>query len=657
MLPWRMKKSSTQSLKQSLAATFIVVIAALTATLATRHLAFLANLENVAADIRVAAFQPPMPQSKEIAVIAINEDTLSRFAYRSPVDRAFLASLLAQLDAKGAKAIGLDVLLDQPTEPAKDALLARTIRQLKTPVFVSYTNTPGHVTEDQLDYLNQFVPKELRATANLATDPFDGAVRWIFPGETGPEVPPSFSRKAVAMMGRPLPPARQPEIAWRVGPDADTPPFPIYPAHAVAALPKAWFEGRLLLIGATLSLTDRHRTPMAILYDDTRGMMPGILVQAHSISQLLEGRSAERASGLQVAGFCLLFAAIGVAIGLLKRSIAFNFLMGMIVLTILWLGGVLGYAHGLPLVPLLAPSLALALSLWMMDTFIGKAERKQKEFIQGAFSRYVSPAVVEQLVENPAALSLTGRRQEASFLFTDIAGFTTLAEKLASDQLSDLLNAYLDGACAIIQKHQGTIDKFIGDAIMAVFNAPLPQADHKERAVRCALELDAYAEGFRIAQSAKGISLGVTRIGLHCGIATIGNFGSQSRMDFTALGDTVNTAARTEGVNKYFGTRICCTQEIMQGCPDLAFRLVGEVVLKGKEMPVMLYQPLGGSNGERELLSDYRAAYAELTAGAPRAVHAFERLRAKYPQDPLIDFYWRRTQSGNLSTRIVMDEK
>jgi CHASE2 domain-containing sensor protein len=150
-----MKKSSTQTLKQSLAATFIVVIAALTATLATRHLAFLANLENVAADIRVAAFQPPMPQSKEIAVIAINEDTLSRFAYRSPVDRAFLASLLAQLDAKGAKAIGLDVLLDQPTEPAKDALLAKTIRQLKTPVFVSYTNTPGHVTEDQLDYLHQ----------------------------------------------------------------------------------------------------------------------------------------------------------------------------------------------------------------------------------------------------------------------------------------------------------------------------------------------------------------------------------------------------------------------------------------------------------------------------------------------------------------------
>ena len=652
-----MKKSSTQTLKQSLAAALIAAIAALTATLATQHLAFLASLENIAADIRVAAFQRPMPQSKEIAVVAINEDTLSRFAYRSPVDRAFLASLLVQLEAKGAKAIGLDVLLDQPTEPAKDALLARVIRQLKIPLFISYTNTPGHVTEDQLNYLNQFVPKEFRASANLATDPFDGAVRWIFPGETGPEVPASFARVAISMMGRPMPPATQPAIAWRAAPDAETPPFPIYPAHAIAALPREWFENRLLLVGATLSITDRHRTPMAILYDDARGMMPGIVVQAHSISQLLEGRSAERPSGLFIFLFGLIFAAIGVAIGLLKRSIVFNFLMGITVLVVLWLGGVLGYTHGLPLVPLLAPSLALAVSLWMMDTFIGKAERKQKEFIQGAFSRYVSPAVVEQLVDNPAALSLTGRRQEASFLFTDIAGFTTLSEKLASDQLSDLLNAYLNGACEIIQKHQGTIDKFIGDAIMAVFNAPLPQTDHQERAVRCALDLDTYAERFRAAQNEKGIPLGVTRIGLHSGSATIGNFGSQSRMDFTALGDTVNIAARTEGANKFFGTRICCTRDIMQGCPDRLFLPIGEVVLKGKEKAVALFQPLHDSTHEQALVADYRTAYLGLAAHAPDSDQAFERLRAKYPENPLIEFYCERIRSGNRSTQIVMDEK
>jgi hypothetical protein len=175
--------------------------------------------------------------------------------------------------------------------------------------------------------------------------------------------------------------------------------------------------------------------------------------------------------------------------------------------------------------------------------------------------------------------------------------------------------------------------------------------------VRCALELDTYAERFRATQNENGIPLGVTRIGLHSGTATIGNFGSQARMDFTALGDTVNIAARTEGVNKYFGTRICCTQEIMQGCPNLLFLPVGEVVLKGKEKAVALYQPIHHSGLERGLLDDYNAAYVGLASNAPDSDQAFERLRIKYPQHPLIEFYWKRIRSGNRSTRILMDEK
>lgn len=652
-----MAKTRSQDLKQILAAVLIAAVAAATATLATRHLAFLSNLENVAADIRVAALQPPLPQSTDIAIVAITEETLSRFPYRSPVDRAFLADLLKQLQAKGAKAIGLDVLLDQPTEPAKDAALAKTIRELKTPLLISYTNTPGLVNEDQLEYLNAFVPEGLRAAANLATDPFDGTVRWIFPGESAPGMPPSFPRRAVALMGGPMPPATRPEIAWRPGPDVETPPFPSYPAHAVAALPVEWFRDKLLLIGATLSITDRHRTPMAIVYDDARGMMPGIMVQAHSISQLLEQRQTQRPSGLGTLLICLGLAAIGVAIGLLKRSITFNFVAGAVVLVLLWVGGMLGYAYGVPLIPLLAPSLTLALSLWMMDAFIGKTERKQKEFIQGAFSRYVSPVVVEQLVANPEALSLTGKRQDASFIFTDIAGFTTLSEKLPSDRLSDLLNAYLNGACGIIQRHEGTVDKFIGDAIMAVFNAPLAQPDHQERAVRCALELDAYAEAFRKEQNQKGIPLGITRIGLHSGVATIGNFGSQSRMEFTALGDTVNTASRTEGVNKYFGTRICCTAEIVAGCSTLKFRPIGDIVLKGKEIPVALYYPVGQSDGEQQLYREYLEAYQLLQQTDPKTAVAFVALDSKYPDDPLVRFHLQRIQSGNLSTLIVMEDK
>lgn len=652
-----MANDKAQSVKQLLAAALIALIAASVATAAVRLLTFLSNLENVAADIRVAALQPPLPQSKDIAVIAITEETLSLFPYRSPVDRQFLANLLKQLEAKGAKAIGLDVLLDQPTEPVKDAFLAKTLRELKTPLLVSYTSTPGLVNEDQLEYLNQYVPEHLRATANLATDPFDGSVRWIFPGNTNPETPSSFPRKAVALMGKPLPPAEQPEIAWRPGPDADTPPFPTYPAHAVAALPREWFENKLLLIGAVLSITDRHRTPMAVVYDDDRGMMPGIVVQAHSISQLLEGRTTKRLSLAGSLLTALIVALFGVAIGLLKRSVTFNVVAGLAVLGLFWGIGLLGYSYGVPLIPLVGPSLAMAMALWMMDTFIGRAERQQKEFIQGAFSRYVSPVVVEQLVANPAALSLTGKRQEASFIFTDIAGFTTLSEKLASDQLSDLLNAYLDGACTIIQRYEGTVDKFIGDAIMAVFNAPLPQPDHQERAVRCALELDDYAERFRIEHNSKGIALGVTRIGVHCGVATIGNFGSQSRMDFTALGDTVNTAARTEGVNKYFGTRICCSAEIVQGCQSLKFRPIGAIVLKGKETPVSLYQPLPDSLSASRLLADYMKAYSALESGQDDCAELFQALKNTYPDDPLVNFHTLRIQSGARTTLIVMDDK
>jgi len=652
-----MTKNKFQDRKQLIATIAIAVLATLAATLLTRYLTFLSYLENVAADIRVAVLQPPMPQSKDIAVVAITEETLAQFPYRSPVDRAFLSSLLKQLEARGAKVIGLDVLLDQPTESAKDVLLAKTIRELKTPLLISYTNDPEVVNEDQLDYLNQFFPEPFRGAANLATDPLDGSVRWIFPGETRPDTPPSFARKAVALMGLPMPPAAQPEIIWRPGPDAETPPFPIYPAHAVAALPKEWFTGKLLLIGASLSITDRHRTPMAVVFDDARGRMPGVVIQAHSISQLLESRGAQRLSPALQALTSLAFAVLGVIVGLSRRSIAFTVTAGVIVLSALWLGGILGYRYGLPLIPLIAPSLAIVLSLWMMDMLIGRAERRQREFVQGAFSRYVSPVVVEQLIADPSALNVTGKRQEASFIFTDIAGFTTLSEKLPSDQLSDLLNAYLDGACSIIQKHEGTVDKFIGDAIMSVFNAPLPQPDHQERAVQCALELDRYAEQFREEHNQRGIPLGVTRIGVHSGVATIGNFGSQSRMDFTALGDTVNTASRTEGVNKYFGTRICCTEEVVLGCPKLRFQPIGKIVLKGKEQPIALYRPVGDSPAAIQQLQDYLQAYRALESGSPEAPQAFGDLERRYPDDPLVNFHAQRIRQGELSTLIVMEDK
>ncbi|WP_242097079.1 CHASE2 domain-containing protein [Sphingomonas sp. CROZ-RG-20F-R02-07] len=634
----------------------VAAIATLFAVLAVHYLTFLGSLENIARDVRIAGYSKPMPQSKDIVIAAIDESTVAQFPYRSPVDRAFLATLVKQLEAKGAREVGIDVLFDQPTEPAKDAELARTLREAKVPLFVSYTNSGNIVDEDQLKYLNAFVPKNLRAGANLATDPFDDSVRWIFPGETNPGMPMGFVRKALAVLGIKTP-RDQVEIAWRPNQDAETPAFPQFPAQTVGFLPDDWIKGKIVLIGAVQSITDRHRTPLAIVDEGDRGNMPGIIVQAHGISQYLEGRTASRLGIPAVAAVTLIFALIGVGLGLLKRGPAIKFGIGSVVVVLYWLGAILGYAKGVPLVPLVAPTLAFAVALWLTDVVIGRAERKQRQFIQGAFSRYVSPAVVSQLAADPESLSISGTKREVTFIFTDIAGFTTLSEGLTSEKLSEVLNDYLDGACAIILKYEGTIDKFIGDAIMSIFNAPIAQPDHAERAVKCALELDAYAESFRKAQNAVGVPIGVTRIGIHTGHATVGNFGSSSRMDFTALGDTVNTAARTEGVNKYFGTRICVTEETVAQCPNLAFRRIGDVVLKGKTKPVGLFQPVSAAEAASGLVPAYDAALAKLSAGAPDAVAAFDSLDATWPGDPIVAYHRARFAKGTTSSLIVLEDK
>jgi class 3 adenylate cyclase/CHASE2 domain-containing sensor protein len=597
-----------------------------------------------------------MPQSTDIVVIGIDEETISRFPYRSPVDRAFLADLLQYLDGLGLRAIGLDVLFDQPTETDKDERLRATLSALRTPLAVSHVDTASIVNEQGLQYLNAFVPEGLRGAANLATDPLDGAVRWIFPGELHAGMPKGFARRLAELVGVNSPASPQP-IAWRPRPQPDTLPFPVYPAHLVNDLPAEWLKDRIVLVGAILTMTDRHRTPLAIVDAGDDGMMPGILIQAHSLSQLLERRKAAVPGVTTSAIAAALAAATGMLLGLTRRGLLVKLAASLAILSALWIGATFGFSYGLPMMPLVAPTLALLLSLWMIDVLVGRVERQKRKFVQGAFARYVSPEVVRQLVDDPDRLAIASGRQEAAFIFTDIAGFTQLSEQLSSERLTAILNEYLEGACRIIFAHGGAVDKFIGDAIMVMFNAPLPQPDFVQRCLACAIELDRYAESFRLEQNRRGIPFGSTRIGLHCGMATVGNFGSQARLDFTALGDTVNTAARTESVNKYFGTRICCTGDIVARCPDRPFLPIGEVVMKGKQRAVPLYMPIEQEQVGDDLVSRYSAAYRLLADHDPEALAAFEDLNRRYSEHPLVAFHHQRLRTGALSVSIVMEDK
>jgi len=282
-------------------------------------------------------------------------------------------------------------------------------------------------------------------------------------------------------------------------------------------------------------------------------------------------------------------------------------------------------------------------------------DRQQKKFIRQAFSRYISPAVVDQLVEDPSRLSLGGERFEITCVFTDLAGFTSLIEKKDPAKVLPLLNNYLDGMCKIVRDHEGTIDKIVGDALHVFFGAPLQSVDHAQRATECAISMDAYARQFKDSPAARENDFGGTRIGVHTGPAVVGNFGGESFFDYTAHGDTVNIAARLESVNRHFGTNICVSGKTVEQCPDNSFRPIGTLVLKGKTKSVDAFEPVDDKKSKSA--SKYLKAFELMRNKDSNAVAAFRDISRSYPEDALIAFHTERLAKNNLGSRILLAEK
>jgi class 3 adenylate cyclase len=282
---------------------------------------------------------------------------------------------------------------------------------------------------------------------------------------------------------------------------------------------------------------------------------------------------------------------------------------------------------------------------------------RRHRWIRKAFSSYVSPNLVQYLVDHPDALSLGGERRECSFVLTDIADFTTLVERSDPAEVVSLLNDYLEEMTRIALAHDGTIDKIIGDAVAVVFSAPVEQPDHAQRAIACALEMDRFAVAFAATQRETGTPMGDTRIGVNTGKVIIGNVGSKSHFDYRALGDAINTAARLEGANKYLGTRVCVGHSTVERCPEFTGRKIGTLMLKGKEAGVDAYQPLPAGLYDADLLARYDAALRRVTDNEPGAAEAMAALHRERPDDPLTAFYADRLGKGISGTRIVFEQK
>ena len=411
-------------------------------------------------------------------------------------------------------------------------------------------------------------------------------------------------------------------------------------------------KGHIVFIGATArGLHDTVHSPLGEL-------IPGVEGHVQLTEQLLSGDYLLRpawendlVAALSLGTWLLLWFMLARYRPIWSVLLAVSVGAGLIAFS-LWLF----VARHLLLDPLY-PALALAtLFVAMVVPRYLQTEWDQR-WIRDAFSRYVSPNRVKYLQANPQHLELGGAYRECSFVMTDLEAFTTLMETHEPAMLADLLNDYLEGMIQIAFRHDGTLDRIVGDAVAVMFSAPLVQADHAARALACALEMDRFAQEFSLGKQQQGIPFGRTRIGVNTGTVLVGNFGGKSMLDYRALGDAINTAARLETINGRLGTRVCVSGTTVAQCGKFTGRPVGHLVLKGKSEAVAAFEPLTEEEVGEARIAEYRAAYALMENVSAEANEAFQRLAEKHPSDPLAAFHAKRLAAGETGNRMVMSSK
>ena len=617
----------------------------------------LKSLDENLRDLFHVAFYPSAPVSEDIVLITVTEDTLATLPYRSPVDREFFASLVAALAAHGPKGIALDFLFDQPTEPAKDEALQAVLSGAEIPVSSAFAGVQEGLTEKQAAYLDAFTATSLRGSAVLVADGNDDVMRMVgAPLETpsGP-VRPLGASLLPADMGAE---AGETTIAYQFPSDIRQDRFAKYPAHTAAYLPADWIAGKYVLIGGDVPMEDRFLTPLnAVIGGQDR--MPGVEIHAHYLQQLLDGRALNRRPLVLDAALILVMATGSLLIFRSTLRVPWKITGLAVLVALIWGASALIVNQLGVITAVAAPAAAAILTAGAVMGQQWRADRAQRRFIRSTFSRFVAPAVVDQLIDDPERIGRKPERRAVTCIFTDVAGFTTFIENNRDDTdlIERVLNEYLSGMTELYFEHGATIDKFIGDAVVGFFGGPLPSDDHAERALRLSVELDRFSEGFRKrVRDAHQVAFGETRIGIHSGEVLLGNFGSDKFFDYTAIGDTMNTAARLESANKTFGTRTCFSHATFaQTTTPVPHRPIGDVRLKGKEEFLRIYELLTSSDIAPP--DEYAAAFALMEAADQAALSHFENLQTRYPNDRLIAFHLDRLRSGENDTQVRMTSK
>lgn len=408
----------------------------------------------------------------------------------------------------------------------------------------------------------------------------------------------------------------------------------------------------IVLIGATSAgLGDIIRNPLG-------EAVPGLEGHLQLIEQLLTNEYMLRPpwENALVNALVLTYAIVLALMLATMRPTWSVALLGASVVSLLALSNWLFASQHLLLDPIF-PSVCLILVFLSLAVPHYLRTEQNQRWIKAAFSRYVSPNRVKFLQAHPETLQLGGEYRECSFVMTDLAGFTSMMEKYEPSMLSSLLNEYLNGMIEVAFSFDGTLDRIVGDAVAVMFSAPVKQPDHAQRAVDCALAMDQFANAFSQFQQGRGIPFGKTRIGVNTGDVLVGNFGGKVMLDYRALGDAINTAARLETINGQLGTRISVSESTVKQCKDFRGRPAGRLVLKGKKNAVTVFEPLTPDEDKSERIAQYRAAYALMEAKTSDAIDVFSALKHQFPDDQLVDYHMQRLQAGDTGSLVVMSRK
>ncbi len=603
----------------------------------------------------LTVFTAPKKSTLPITIIGIDEASFTQLGVRWPWPRTMHAQLIDRLAQSGAAVIAFDILFPEPSSIADDEAFARSITAAGN-VMLAADNV-YHETDVSRQWLRMDPVAAFTlagATTGLATMTLDGDTI----ARRMAEADDAFWREAIRTLIRSRPGSvEEPYVPTdammrHLGPTHTFPYVSYYQVlNGDPSIPPDFFVDQIVLVGRDVRASpelgaaqaDTFATPFLM----TTGLLtPGVEIHATQIENALMGQTLRPVShGLNILAIsCVLFLAMPLLFfwSPLRSTLVVVLLGGATLGVSTWLFVALNLWLATA-----TPLLALGISFFSTSAGSYFIERRRAVEIRSAFSKYVSTEVVEEMIAHPEHLKLGGHRREISVLFSDLAGFTTMSEKLSADAVANVINLYLNAMTRIIMAHEGTVDKFIGDAIMAFWGAPLDDPEHALHAVQSAIAMQEAMQDLQPQFRALGVDVLKLRIGINSGPAIVGNMGSDLRFDYTAIGDTVNLASRLEGANKAYGTKIMLahsTAAVVAG--RIPLRQVDRVRVKGKNVPVDVFTPCDDAPLAEATERAWKA-YLAKDWGSARA--GWQEIRDMTPDDSLIEVFEKKISAHESS--------